>query len=161
RSKRDWSSDVCSSDLQHSGRLLLVRADGAEWIPLPAEAVQLLTELRTAMADPQRGAWLLLTASTWPSGEVTANVSYDHRPYWNSPEVSMLVAPQVFPVPTDAQWQADLQRFPRERAHTPGWRTPVEVAGAASAQPRHGRDGAGLPRSAGARRGDARGGNES
>jgi len=134
--------------VQHSGRLLLVRADGAEWIPLPAEAVQLLTEMRTAMADPQRGAWLLLTASTWPSGEVTANVSYDHRPYWNSPEVSMLVAPQVFPVPTDAQWQADLQRFPRERAHTPGWLTPVEFAGEASAQLRQGLDGAGFPRSA-------------
>lgn len=132
---------------QHSGRLL-AWADRADWLPIPEEATRLLIELRAAMATPERGAWLLLTASTWPSGETTVRLTYDQRPYWNTPEASMLAAPDAPPVPSDQLWQADLQRFPRARANTPGWLTPAEFVGEAAAQLRRALDSAGVPRGA-------------
>lgn len=134
---------------QHSARLLLVQDHQAQWIPLPEEATRLLIELRAAMATAEHGTWLLLTASAWPSGETIAQVNYDRRPYWNSPEASMLTPPgDSPPVPSDRQWQADLQRFPRARTHTPGWLTPVEFAGEASRHLRQALDAAGTPRAA-------------
>ena len=137
-----WSQ----ASTQHSGRLLLVREDAATWEQVPDEVTRMLIELRAAMADPGAGTWLLITHTVTSGGEVTTHYSFDERPHWNSPEPSMLVAPHAPPVPSDAQWQADLRRFPRDREHAVAWLAPEEFEGEAAGQLRAGLDQWGHPR---------------
>lgn len=137
-----WSQ----ASTQHSGRLLLVRAEAASWEQVPDEVTGMLIELRAQMAEPGSGAWLRITHTLTVEGEVSTGYDYDERPYWNSPQASMLVPPQAPPVPSDAQWQADLRRFPRDREHAVAWLVPEEFAGEAIGQLRAGLDQLGHPR---------------
>ncbi|WP_147918844.1 TNT domain-containing protein [Ruania zhangjianzhongii] len=137
-----WSQ----ASTQHSGRLLLVRADAATWEQVPDEATRMLIDLRAQMAEPGTGAWFLITHTVTAAGEATTRYEYERRPYWNSPEASMLVAPHAPPVPTDAQWQADLRRFGRDRQHAVHWLAPEEFEGEAAGQLRTGLDQLGHPR---------------
>lgn len=142
RLELQWSQ----ASTQHSGRLLLLREEGASWEPVPHEVTGALVELRAGMARPGGGAWLLINHTVTSDGQVRTSYEYDQRPYWNSPEASMLVAPQAPPVPSDAQWLADLDRFPRDREHTPPWLAPEEFGGEAARQLRAGLDRFGHPR---------------
>lgn len=137
-----WSQ----ASTQHSGRLLLVRAEAATWVQVPDEVTRMLIDLRAQMAAPGTGAWLLITHTVPSEGEASTQYSYDERPYWNSPEASMLVAAHAPPVPSDAQWQADLRRFPRDREHAVAWLPAEEFEGEAIGQLRAGLDQIGHPR---------------
>ena len=137
-----WSQ----ASTQHSGRLLLVRAEAATWEQVPDEVTRMLIELRAQMAEPGSGTWLLITHAVTAEGEASTRYSYDERPYWNSPQASMLVAPHAPPVPSDTQWQADLRRFPRDREHAVAWLAPEEFEGEAAGQLRTGLDQMGHPR---------------
>src|SRR5690625_80165 len=117
RLELQWSQ----ASTQHSGRLLLVRPESASWEQVPDEATRALIELRAQMAAEGAGTWLLITHTVTAEGKTSTSYSYEERPYWNSLEPSMLVAPPGPPVPSDRQWLADLRRFPRDREHTVAW----------------------------------------
>jgi len=142
RLELQWSQ----ASTQHSGRLLLVRPESASWEQVPDEATRALIELRAQMAAEGAGTWLLITHTVTAEGKTSTSYSYEERPYWNSLEPSMLVAPPGPPVPSDRQWLADLRRFPRDREHTVAWLAPEEFEGEAAGQLRAGLDRLGHPR---------------
>src|SRR5699024_4073301 len=104
-----------------------------------------LIELRAQMAAEGAGTWLLISHTVTAEGKTSNSYSYEERPYWNSLEPSMLVAPPGPPVPSDRQWLADLRRFPRDREHTVAWLAPEEWGGEADGQVRAGLERLGHP----------------
>ncbi|UFU06033.1 TNT domain-containing protein [Ruania halotolerans] len=141
----EWSQ----AGTQHSGRAFAVLDGHSHWIEVPTALAPDLRELRSLTADRQTGAWLSVTIAAHRGEAARVTPNYDRRPYWNSTGVSMLdvpSAPSMPPIPDQRRWLADLQRYPRERAHLPDWLTPGEVEGEAVAQLRAGLDGLGMPR---------------
>ncbi|SEE63306.1 TNT domain-containing protein [Ruania alba] len=138
----EWSQ----AGTQHSGRAYAVVGGAAHWIEVPTEIAPDLRALRAATADRRAGAWLSVEIDAQRGGDVRVNRNDDRRPYWNSTTASMLDAPAAPPVPDERRWLADLQRYPRDRAHLPDWLNPGEVEGEAAAQLRAGLDGIGVPR---------------
>src|SRR5699024_11837926 len=56
RSKRDWSSDVCSSDLRKKGVFMIYFDQAASSFPKPPEVAQAVAEaINEVAANPGRG----------------------------------------------------------------------------------------------------------
>ncbi|MFV0426213.1 MAG: TNT domain-containing protein [Beutenbergiaceae bacterium] len=144
RISAEWSQ----AGTQHSGRAYASADAQVHQIHFPDAATALFVALRKNMARPGIGTWLSarveLIADTAP--EFSAN--YVHRPAWNSETSSMLDLPPYAPVPSQEQWLADLQRYPRERHQLPPWLGPAQIAGEEVSALRTALDGFGVPRAA-------------
>lgn len=64
--------------------------------------------LRATMHREGAGTWFSATFRVTPEGSATAAFDYDGEPRWDAP-----------PAPGD--YVRDLERFPRDAAHIPGW----------------------------------------
>lgn len=110
----EWSQVATA----HAGRIYL---DG-ERSPLPATATDIFHRLREQMRDEEHGAWFSARISLPPApgGEPDFEANYSERVYWNSS--TLLSAPTgLDPVPTDADWAAELRRHPRAPHRVPEW----------------------------------------
>ncbi len=112
----EWSQVATS----HAGRIHA----GGERRPLPNEATAAFRALQEQMRDDARGAWfsarLEIASPTAAEPDAVFTANYTQRVYWNSD--SMLTPPTgVEPVPSDAQWSAELRRNPRAPEFVPSW----------------------------------------
>lgn len=119
RAKLYWS-EIGSAAV---GRLYLEFAGGDRRRgDVPLEAMDALSALRAEMAEPSKGAWLSTLVEVDASARLRMRFNYDHRPYWNIGS-ARFEPPQTdeAPMPGDAAFVADLQRFPREARLIPDW----------------------------------------
>jgi hypothetical protein len=106
-------------------------ATGSAKHDLPApDVADLGAQLREVMADPERGTWFSLVLTLTVGGSFTARFNTDRRVF--DDPVSPFEATGDDVVPTDADYAADLARFPRSEKYRPEW-LPSDVAPAAGA----------------------------
>lgn len=74
----------------------------------PREISPLVRELREVMYRPGTGTWFTLTLTISDAGAVDAQFNCDDEPEWSRP------TEPVF-------YLQDMERFPRDEAHTPAW----------------------------------------
>jgi hypothetical protein len=77
------------------------------------------SRLREVMADPEKGAWFSFALSLTSDGSFTARFTLDRRVYDNP--TSPFEPGPTGDVPTDADYVADLERFPRSDRYRPAW----------------------------------------
>ncbi|MEV7550123.1 hypothetical protein AB0N89_10905 [Amycolatopsis sp. NPDC089917] len=77
------------------------------WTP-PRVISELLTELRSAAADPGRGTWLSAVFEMRHPGSFRANFNATAEPEFRNP-------------PPDEAFAEELRRFPRPAESTPAW----------------------------------------
>lgn len=78
-----WSELAGSS----SATLTVVDADRTSaMVKTPHDIFDLLEDLRSEMAEPDRGAWLSVCARVSADGGCEFDFNHDRRPYWNSPD---------------------------------------------------------------------------
>lgn len=116
-------------------------------LPTP-DVAALGTQLREAMSDPERGTWFSLVLTLSSDGSFTARFNGERRVFDDA--ASPFEATGDVVVPSDADYAADLARFPRAEKYRPEW-LPEGVAPAAATPPVSGR--APSPTSADAREG--------
>jgi hypothetical protein len=113
-------------------------AAGSAKQDLPTPDVEALgQQLREAMVDPERGTWFSLVLTLSSDGSFTARFNGERRVFDDA--ASPFEATSDVVVPTDADYAADLVRFPRSEKYRPEW-LPEGVAPAASTSSRDGRD---------------------
>jgi hypothetical protein len=83
------------------------------------DVVALGEQLREVMADPEKGAWFSLSLTMSRDGSFTARFNLDRRVYVNPG--SPFEPGDAGVLPTDADYAADLERFPRSDRHRPDW----------------------------------------
>ena len=89
--------------------LSAVGLNGAEERLRPPHTLAVLIKrMREVMYRPGVGTWFTFTLSITPEGAVDAQFNYDDEPEWSRP------TEPVFYV-------QDMERFPRDEAHTPAW----------------------------------------
>jgi len=93
-------------------------------------------QLREVMADPEKGAWFSLSLTVSRDGSFTARFNLDRR-VWVNPG-SPFEPGDAGVLPSDADYAADLERFPRAERYRPEWlpaAATAEATGTASATP--------------------------
>jgi hypothetical protein len=106
-------------------------AAGSTKQDLPTPDVEALgTQLREAMADPERGTWFSLVLTLSSDGSFTARFNGERRVFDDAASPFEATGDEV--VPTDADYAADLARFPRAEKYRPEWLS-GDAAPAASA----------------------------
>jgi len=106
-------------------------AAGSAKQDLPTPDVEALgQQLREAMADPERGTWFSLVLTLSSDGSFTARFNGERRVFDDAASPFEATGDEV--VPTDADYAADLARFPRAEKYRPEW-LPGDAAQAASA----------------------------
>jgi len=89
---------------------------------VPTRAVVKMRDLRRAMADPQRGAWLMADVVVPRNGEATFDYDWMGKPDWSA-------TGGTFSNSDDAGYLQDLAQFPRSPENIPDWYpTPGAVA---------------------------------
>ncbi|NYI88475.1 hypothetical protein HNR02_001798 [Amycolatopsis endophytica] len=78
--------------------------------PASAGLTEVFGELRAAMYEPGKGAWLHARYALHPSGEFDIDVSTTTRPGWRTPPDDLIAALEI-----------ELKAFPREPEHLPDW----------------------------------------
>lgn len=132
----EWSQVATA----HAGRIYV---DG-DRRPLPEPAVEVFRRLREEMRDETHGAWFSAQLELGPGGEkFTPN--YTERVYWNGARMLEPPADQS-PIPTDADWAAELRRHPR--VVVPEWIDTPADSHEEFASLRAGLERMGLPRAA-------------
>ena len=87
---------------------------------LPTPDVEALgAQLREAMADPERGTWFSLVLTLSSDGSFTARFNGERRVFDDA--ASPFEAAGDVVVPSDADYVADLARFPRAEKYRPEW----------------------------------------
>lgn len=90
----------------------------------PKDVHDALRELREGMAEPGRGTWISVSMSLTPQGVLETNYNWDRRFYWGDQE-GFPWAPDTrdgaVDSPSDDQFLAELERFPREPMMIPAW----------------------------------------
>ncbi|PXY19459.1 hypothetical protein [Prauserella muralis] len=93
----------------HDATLSVLLNDGSyPAVPVPQEAVDALLRLRSAMYEPGEGTWFSARYLIDPPGRLHANYNLDFNPRWEPG-----IAPEG--------WVRDLEAFPRDAEHIPGW----------------------------------------
>lgn len=88
---------------------LITNALGAEErSPAPSAVLRKMHELRTSMADEERGSWFTALLLVEPPGRYETYFDYDEEPDF---------VPPLLP----AAWALDFARFPRSPEYTPEW----------------------------------------
>jgi len=106
-------------------------AAGSTKQDLPTPDVEALgQQLREAMADPERGTWFSLVLTLSSDGSFTARFNGERRVFDDAASPFEATGDEV--VPTDADYAADLARFPRAEKYRPEW-LPGDAATASSA----------------------------
>ncbi|TWX40221.1 hypothetical protein ES689_01765 [Frigoribacterium sp. ACAM 257] len=90
------------------------------------------TQLREAMADPERGTWFSLVLTLSSDGSFTARFNGERRVFDDAASPFEATGDDV--VPSDADYAADLERFPRAEKYRPEW-LPEGVTPAAPTAP--------------------------
>jgi hypothetical protein len=87
------------------------RADipGPVW--LPVFVTDAIDQLREAMVDPERGAWLTAEIAVPRTGEATFSYDWMTQPDW----------PNLGGEFEDALYREDLEKFPRTTENIPDW----------------------------------------
>jgi len=85
------------------------------------------SQLREAMADPEKGAWFSLSLTVSSDGSFTARFNYDRR-VWVDP-ASPFEPGDAVDLPGDDDYAADLARFPRADRYRPEWLPEATGAG--------------------------------
>ncbi|MFD4457437.1 hypothetical protein [Nocardia sp. NPDC058480] len=103
---------IARETVQTAERILeIVDADGAvdisQSIAMPSQSDR-IQKLRTGMYEPDKGTWYTMVLVVENSGEYHARYEYNDEPEFRFP-----TSPHAF--------AADLEYFPRDTAHTPGW----------------------------------------
>jgi len=99
---------------------------------LPTPDVEALGEqLREAMADPERGTWFSLVLTLSSDGSFTARFNGERRVFDDAASPFEAAGDDV--VPSDADYAADLARFPRAEKYRPEWLPAGAVPVAATA----------------------------
>lgn len=117
-------------------------ASGAQTnLKMQRGVIKPMGELRSVMADPQKGAWLSVVVRVTSGGDYEFEFNYDRRPYWYSPTfLEPTERDLTEPSPSDETLVADLERFPRTPEFIPEWypsaADAVAPPGAAPADPR-------------------------
>ena len=75
--------------------------------------------LRETMADPDKGAWFSLALTLTRDGSFTARFNLDRRVYDDA--ASPFEPGGAGEVPSDSDYLADLERFPRAEKYRPSW----------------------------------------
>jgi hypothetical protein len=90
---------------------LTPRADvpGQLWLPVFVSGA--IRELREAMVDPERGAWLTAEITVPRTGEPTFAYDWMTKPDW----------PSLGGEFDDALYRDDLEKFPRTPENVPDW----------------------------------------
>jgi len=83
------------------------------------DVVALGEQLREVMADPEKGAWFSLSLTVTSGGAFTARFNLDRRVHVNPG--SPFEPGEAGVLPTDADYLADLARFPRSAKYRPEW----------------------------------------
>lgn len=90
----------------------------------PKDVHDALREIREGMAEPGRGTWISVSMTLTPQGVLETNYNWDRRFYWGDQE-GFPWAPDTRPgavdSPSDDQFLAELERFPREPMLIPAW----------------------------------------
>lgn len=106
-------------------------AAGSAKTDLPTPDVdELAAQLREVMADPERGTWFSLVLTLAADGSFTARFNTDRRVVDDAASPFEASGDDV--VPTDADYAADLTRFPRSEKYRPEW-LPADVLAAVPA----------------------------
>jgi len=100
-------------------------------LPTP-DVDDLAAELREVMADPERGTWFSLVLTLTAAGSFTARFNGDRRVFDDPASPFEATGAEV--VPSDADYAADLARFPRAEKYRPDW-LPAAGAPAGPAEP--------------------------
>lgn len=75
----------------------------------PRAALSAMDRMRAEMARPNSGTWFTARLSVAADGRITQDFNYDDEPQWSR----SVVVPE--------NYRIDLDAFPRDAAHTPGW----------------------------------------
>lgn len=95
---------------------------------IPAAIFKTMANLRRALYQPGKGAWLSANVAVDVSGKYSFDYNYDKRPHWNS-RTSLLEPRPDRPVrPSDIAFVEDLEQFPRSPENIPDWYPVAEVA---------------------------------
>jgi hypothetical protein len=100
-------------------------------LPTP-DVAALGAQLREAMADPERGTWFSLVLTLSSDGSFTARFNGERRVFDDAASPFEATGGEV--APTDADYAADLARFPRSEKYRPEW-LPEGVVPAESGPP--------------------------
>ncbi|GGA70315.1 hypothetical protein GCM10011490_21200 [Pseudoclavibacter endophyticus] len=90
----------------------------------PPAVHEALHELRDAMSDPQRGAWISSEFKLTDDGVLEASFNWDRRFYWGVHAGSPWAPdpdPDTPDVPDDNAFVDELERYPREHLFLPAW----------------------------------------
>ncbi len=96
-------------------------AGGRRHVDFPRHLVELMTSLRTATYQPDKGAWLSAVVRVDRAGKYAFTYNYDRRPVWNSPTGDDTPPVDRPPRPGDQSFIEDLRLFPRAAAAVPQW----------------------------------------
>lgn len=142
----EWSQIATA----HAGRIYT----GGSRYPLPAGAEALFRRLHEDMRDETRGAWFSARMELHPDAAAPGGfsrpeftVNYTERVYWNG-ETMLTPAQGVAPIPSDAEWSAELRRNPRAPEFLPEWISARPDVSSEFGALRSALEKAGLPRGA-------------
>jgi hypothetical protein len=78
-------------------------------------------ELREAMTDPEKGAWLSAVLKLTAEGRFTFEYNWDRRVYWNPELDDPLQVPDGERYPDDSRYVEEFELHPRSAAYLPDW----------------------------------------
>ena len=76
--------------------------------PLSRDTLAAIEDLRGALYQGDKGAWITMSATITATGQIDIDVNYDDQPGWETP------------IPA-AAYARDLARYPRDPEHVPAW----------------------------------------
>ena len=97
------------------------RGGNTFYFSYPRPLSQTLRDLKAAMSDPDKGAWLSATLELGSDGRFAFAYNWDRRVYWNDELDDPLQPPVGKPDPDDASYVEEFQRYPRSAAYLPEW----------------------------------------
>ncbi|MBF4577763.1 hypothetical protein [Frondihabitans sp. VKM Ac-2883] len=89
-------------------------------------------DMRQAMADPEKGAWLASILRLSPKGSFRFTFEYDRRPNTQADDLLEPEPPGRVQLPTDDAWRDDFAVYPRKPEFTPPWLAALVGDGAGS-----------------------------
>jgi hypothetical protein len=126
RGPANWSSaEMFWSSVDDSSQMSLeaFNDQGAVSYPeVPWSLDDKFRELKLAMADPEKGAWLSVVLKLTKEGRYAFDYNYDRRVYWN-PDAPTPFEPPLHGdlYPDDDAYVAEFELFPRGAQYKPSW----------------------------------------